>query len=65
MENPVVEIYKKEKAKKQKWLEENKELEETTLYQTVLLGVAVYDVGIAMAKAIGEAVERANNAFTR
>ncbi len=61
----VVAMYEKEKAEKQKWLEENKDVEGTTLYASVVLGVNIYDLGIAMAKAASEAIERANNAFTR
>lgn len=63
----VVALYEKEKAEKQKWLEENKDkdVEGTTLYASVVLGVNIYDLGIAMAKAAGEAIERVNNAFTR
>jgi hypothetical protein len=63
--NDIIAYYEKEKSEKQKWLDENKELEGTTVYQGVLLGIAIYDVGIAMAKAFAEAVARANNAFTR
>jgi len=61
----VVAIYEKEKAEKHKWLEENKDVEETTSYASVRLSVVIYDLGIAMAKAASEAIERANNAFTR
>ena len=61
----VVASCEKEKADKQKWLEANKDIEETTLYAFVVLGVNIYDLGIAMAKAASEAIGRANNAFTR
>jgi hypothetical protein len=62
--NDIVAYYEKEKAEKQKWLDENKELEGTTVYQGVLLGVAIYDFCISMAKAFAEAVAWANNVST-
>lgn len=62
MKNPVVEMYEKEKAQNQKWLDENKELEEATVYSAIKLKIALLDVGIAMAQAFGETVERANKA---
>lgn len=56
--NEVAAYYEKQKAEKQKWLDENKELKGTTIYQGALLGIAVYDVGIAMAKALAKVVGR-------
>jgi hypothetical protein len=63
MINSVVEMYEKEKAVNQKWLDENKELEETTIYAATKLKVALCDVGIVFATAFGEAVESANKAL--
>jgi len=65
IKNPVVELYEKDKAIHEKWLEENKGCEEAMLYQGILLRVAILDVGIAMAQAFGEAIERANKACKR
>lgn len=62
MKNPVVEMYEKEKAVNQKWLDENKELEETAVYAAAKFKVALCDVGIVFATSFGEAVERANKA---
>jgi hypothetical protein len=60
MKNLAVELYEKEKAIQKKWLDENKELEEATIYAAVKLKVALLDVGIAMAQAFGEMVEKIN-----
>jgi hypothetical protein len=59
MENSVVEMYKKQKAERQKWLDENKILKDTTVYQGVLLGIAFLDLGIAMAETFGNSVDSA------
>jgi len=59
-------VYEREKA--EKWLDENKELEGTTIYQCVLLSIAIYDVDVAMTKALAEFFEEmalASNVFTR
>lgn len=61
----IIALYQKEKAEREKWLEENKDIEETITYASIKLGAAICDVGIVMAKAFNEATERINNAFAR
>lgn len=61
MKNLAVEFYEKEKAIQQKWLDENKELEEAAIYAAVKLKVALLDVGITMAQAFGEMAEKVNS----
>jgi hypothetical protein len=59
MKNSVVRMYEKQKAERQKWLDENECLKNTTMYQGVLLGIAFLDIGIAMAEKFGDSVDSA------
>ena len=59
MKNSVVEMYEKEKAERQAWLEENKCLKNTTMYQGVLMGIAFLDIGIVFAEKFGDSVDSA------
>lgn len=54
MKNPLFELsellvenYKESKAKNEKWLAENEDLKGSYAYESVLLGNAFLDVGIA------------------
>jgi hypothetical protein len=59
MKNSAVQMYEKQKAERQKWLDENKSLKNTVMHQGVLLAIALLDIGMAMAEKFGDSVDSA------